>query len=67
MTEPGNALNFDGTNDYVATPDNDNGLTAFTIEAWVKWTPSAATNVQFIQRNKIIKVEFSNDIFRGTK
>ncbi|MGE5362579.1 MAG: hypothetical protein ACM3SM_00520 [Bacteroidota bacterium] len=48
MTEPGNALNFDGTNDYVATPDNDNGLTAFTIEAWVKWTPSAATNVQFI-------------------
>ncbi len=48
MTEPGNALNFDGSDDYVVTTDNDNGLTAFTIEAWVKWCPSATTDVQFI-------------------
>jgi hypothetical protein len=48
MTEPGNALNFDGVNDYVVATDNDNSLTAFTIEAWVKWTPSAATDIQFI-------------------
>ena len=48
MTEPGNALNFDGTNDYVVAADNDNGLTAFTIEAWVKWSPTTTSDVNFI-------------------
>jgi hypothetical protein len=47
-TEPGNALHFDGVNDYVEATDIDNGLSAFTIETWVKWTPTSATDVQFI-------------------
>jgi hypothetical protein len=57
ITEPGNALNFDGTNDYVVATDNDNSLTAFTIEAWVKWTPSAATDVQFICGKGVAQME----------
>ncbi len=37
-SEPANSLNFDGTNDYVAIPDNDSlDLTNnYTIEAWIK-------------------------------
>ncbi len=35
MTEPGNALNFDGTNDYVAVPFATTSLTSFTIETWI--------------------------------
>lgn len=37
-SEPANSLNFEGTNDYVAIPDNDSlDLTNnYTIEAWIK-------------------------------
>jgi len=48
FAEPGNALAFDGVDDYVTTADIDNALTGFTIEAWVKWNPSITTDVQFI-------------------
>ena len=40
---PGNALNFDGTDDYVTTPVGASfsfGTGDFTIEAWVKLTGS---------------------------
>ncbi len=33
--QPGNCLNFDGVDDYVITGDNDDGITAVTIETWV--------------------------------
>lgn len=48
LTAPGNALNFDGTNDYVIATDIDNSLTVFTIEAWVRWNPSTTSDVNFI-------------------
>ncbi|HPG40304.1 MAG TPA: FlgD immunoglobulin-like domain containing protein [bacterium] len=48
IAAPGNALAFDGVDDYVTTADIDNALTGFTIEAWVKWNPSITTDVQFI-------------------
>ena len=45
----GNALSFDGADDYVSVPDNDNGITdAFTLESWVKWEPGTPTDIQFI-------------------
>ncbi|MES2332510.1 MAG: LamG-like jellyroll fold domain-containing protein [Bacteroidota bacterium] len=43
QTRPGNALNFDGTSNYVATPVGTAfsfGTGDFTIEAWVKLTTS---------------------------
>lgn len=49
MGEPGNTLNFDGTNDNVTTLDNDASITtAFTIESWVLWQPNMNTDIQFI-------------------
>ncbi len=36
--EPGNALNFDGTNDYAYLPSQVNNPTTFTLEAWFKTT-----------------------------
>lgn len=42
--EPGNALHFDGSNDYVAIPDN-NSLdlaNSYTLEAWIKPTSFSA-------------------------
>ncbi len=33
--QPGNCLNFDDFDDYVITGDNDDGITAVTIETWV--------------------------------
>ena len=37
-TDPGNALNFDGTNDYVSIPDANSLdlISSYTIEAWIK-------------------------------
>jgi hypothetical protein len=35
MTPPGNALNFDGSNDYVNLGDVIEGFTTITFEAWV--------------------------------
>jgi hypothetical protein len=44
----GNALLFDGMDDFVTVPDNDLfDVTAVTIEAWVYWTGSG-TDVEFI-------------------
>ena len=49
MTEPGNALHFDGVDDYVEIPDNDAAISsAITLETWVLWQPDSATDVQFI-------------------
>ena len=44
-TEPGNAINLDGTNDYISIPDNNalDLITNYTIEAWIK--PSAFTSL----------------------
>lgn len=43
-TAPGNALNFDGANDYVSVPDaNSLDLTTnYTIEAWIRPTAFSA-------------------------
>ncbi|MDD4149339.1 MAG: T9SS type A sorting domain-containing protein, partial [Bacteroidales bacterium] len=46
LAEPGNALNFDGSDDYVTIPDNDANISsAVTIETWVLY---AEDGVQFI-------------------
>ena len=48
-SEPDNALNFNGTNNNVVIPDNDNSISsAFTLEGWLLWQPNANTDVQFI-------------------
>jgi hypothetical protein len=57
LPEPGNALNFDGADDYVVATDIDNSLTAFTIEAWVKWDPTTTSDVQFICGKGIEQME----------
>lgn len=48
----GNSLNFTGGtggNSYVAISENlDNGITEYTIEAWVKWSPTNTNDVEFI-------------------
>ena len=38
-------LNFDGTNDYLSTNYVQNGVTAYTIEAWIK---TSTTSVQSV-------------------
>jgi hypothetical protein len=46
---PGNALSFDGTDDYINVPHHANyNNTKYTIETWVRWLPNANTNLQFI-------------------
>ncbi|MDP3928892.1 MAG: LamG-like jellyroll fold domain-containing protein, partial [Bacteroidota bacterium] len=47
---PGNALNFDGINDYISIPHNAqaHNLSKVTIEAWVFWSPATSTEVDFI-------------------
>jgi uncharacterized repeat protein (TIGR01451 family) len=45
----GNALNFDGENDYVDCEKNVDIITAITIEAWIK--PSAFTDYDAIVTN----------------
>lgn len=37
LIEPGNALDFDGTNDYVNLGDKIEGLSALTFETWVNY------------------------------
>ena len=47
----GNALNFDGVNDYVSLNDGmiDNSIaTAITIETWLYWSPTSSSDVHFI-------------------
>lgn len=44
----GNALKFDGVNDYVSIPDNDLfDVTKYTLELWFKWN-EGANNVEFL-------------------
>jgi hypothetical protein len=40
MTPPGNALNFDGSNDYVNVGDVIEGFSTITFEAWVNHSTS---------------------------
>ncbi len=50
-----NTLNFDGSNDYVEIPDNDNGISsAFTVETWVNWQQDG---VQFICGKSVEQME----------
>ncbi len=44
MNPPGNALDFDGTNDYVTANLVTTATDNFTIEAWVKWDGTFAGN-----------------------
>ncbi|MGV9005029.1 LamG-like jellyroll fold domain-containing protein [Flavobacterium sp.] len=42
---PGNALNFDGVNDYVTTPNLVTNPTTFTIEAWFRTTNTSGGGI----------------------
>ncbi|MBN1969305.1 MAG: LamG domain-containing protein [Candidatus Delongbacteria bacterium] len=43
MTPPGNALDFDGENDYVGVPDNEiYNVSKFTTEMWFRWGGSGS-------------------------
>ncbi len=49
FSQPGNALNFDGVDDYASVPNSTAfNVSKFTIETWVYWTPTANTDIQFI-------------------
>ncbi|TAE62175.1 MAG: hypothetical protein EAY68_09005, partial [Bacteroidetes bacterium] len=49
LPAPGNALNFDGLDDYMFLPHNNSyNISAFTIEAWVLWNPTNSTDIQFL-------------------
>lgn len=41
----GNALNFDGVDDFVGLPSNILTSTSFTIETWVKWNGEQSTDI----------------------
>ena len=45
-----NALNFNGSNNYVSIPNSSSlqNFSAITIETWVYWSPNAATDIQFL-------------------
>ncbi|MDP3928163.1 MAG: LamG-like jellyroll fold domain-containing protein, partial [Bacteroidota bacterium] len=49
-SSPGNALNFDGSNDYISIPHNTTAHNSnkITIEAWVFWSPVSSTETDFI-------------------
>jgi len=56
----GNAIALDGTNDYISVADGiiDNSISnAFTIETWIKWNPSSASDPQFICGKGIEQME----------
>ena len=63
---PVNALNFDGVDDYVMIADNDDNISAFTIETWVKWDPDSPADIQFICGKGVEQMELhtgsNNDI-----
>ena len=44
MTEPGNALNFDGTDDYVNLGDKIEGLATLTFETWVYYASGGSSD-----------------------
>ncbi|MEI6143355.1 MAG: LamG-like jellyroll fold domain-containing protein, partial [Mariniphaga sp.] len=50
MITPGNALTFNGVNEFANVPYNFTGYTAYTIEMWVK--PSSTANQVIISGNE---------------
>lgn len=46
FTKKNNALDFNGTSDYVVTTLNRNAVTDFTMEAWIKYEGAAADGYQ---------------------
>ncbi|SVB45920.1 uncharacterized protein METZ01_LOCUS198774, partial [marine metagenome] len=61
----GNRLNFDGTEDYVATGDGLlNNLTSFTMAGWL--TPeNSGERVGFFGQNDLIELGFNNNYVSG--
>ena len=55
---PGNALSFDGVNDYVPIPKNISG--DFTIEYWMKSNMPGRTGTNWWQGNGIVDGDISN-------
>lgn len=62
MTAPGNALNFDGTNDYVNLGDKIEGLTTLTIETWVYYASDGSSTYDEIFSKENVN---SLNIWRG--
>ncbi|MFY8128388.1 MAG: LamG-like jellyroll fold domain-containing protein, partial [Chitinophagaceae bacterium] len=67
LTPPGNALHFDGTNDYVQTTSRGALLaTNFTVEAWVR--PNHATNtITFLSTREPQEYTFDAKFADGNK
>ncbi len=67
FTPPGNALHFDGTNDYVQTTVRGTSLTTnFTVEAWVR--PNHATNtITFLSTREPQEYTFDAKFADGNK
>jgi hypothetical protein len=58
-----NTLNFDGVDDYVTIADNNTlDVTQMTIEAWVKWNPATATDIQFVCAKGLEQMEIHTGV-----
>lgn len=44
----GNAAVFNGVNTAVTIPDIDNGLSSYTMEGWVYWSPNTPNDIEFL-------------------
>ena len=71
LVPPGNALSFDGTDDYVEIPDNDvvfERSGGFTLEAWIKPTNlnNTSQHIAGINNSYRILIDTDNQLQLGT-
>ncbi len=71
LAPPGNALDFDGIDDYVEIPDDDvafDRITGFTLEAWIKPTNLNGTvqHIAGINNSFRIIIDGQNQLLLGT-
>ncbi len=54
MTPPGNALEFDGTNDHAVVPHENigNPVGSFTVECWARLTANGSGDASFISKHQ---------------
>jgi len=66
MVAPGNALDFDGTNDYVSAASTTPNYNSFTVEAWIYSTDAANQQKAIIYEGPEAEFSFYNPRFSIT-